>query len=1014
MEDLLVFLGLLFLGSFLFVLVAAIVLLVKTHLQSKRLAGLSLQIQSLNRQVSWLLAQASGQNGLKETAPPPDPAHNYAAQPEPGNAFHFHPAQQPYPNSVFFPQPQSDFHDRTQQTIPVADNPFADYARSLSEDAGSGGHVPAWARSGEIKLVPQNVLRLASQSREEAFQNKGTHAESRAHGPEAFSSYPAWESLGGGSSGASSLWGSLASFVSGGHAWVAGGVLLLFIAFALLLTYMASQGLFTMEMRIAAAALFGLALLTLGWVLRERRAAYSLVLQGGGIGLLYLSVFGATRLTDILGQEAGLVLISLLIPSTIILALRQQSQPLAIFGLLGGFAAPVLLSSDSGNFVALFSYYMLLNTAVLIIGRFRLWRGLNLVAFVSTFGVAIVWVFTRYEPEMFARAEPFMLGFIGLFTLLGIFSAKKRETGLRNFIDMPVVIGAPVAGALIQWEMLSGFAHGLPFACITFSVFYLLLAVTVWKREGASLRSLAEGYLALSVLLANLAVPLELSAKATSAVWAAEAILVFFLGARQGRRRVMWAGLVLNVAASAAFFLRETFLYYSREYVESPLFHYSSFTGSMIIAVSALAVAVLSRNVSIMGEGRNDGAEGAGAGGPSLLSRVLFLWGLCWWFGGWWFEFDRHFGMGFPYFFMMSSFTALAGVLLARRLRFPPFAWVSFAPALLGFIYVAWVLVARTYNVFGYAPLHVLTHDFFAGPGLWAWLFFFAAQAWLLKRSSSCASLSGCRICGRAHAIWLFLSMLVSAAVLTCTGRAYTMFWGLSESWTSLAGILPALAFVSISSVIAAKKETWPSDRRMVMLFWLPLTLVLSTSVWFLGTLFASGDPTPLPQYIPLLNPLELEQAFCIAAVAFWQIYAQRAGGVPSLNRKALFTIMDVMVFLWLTAMLARATHFFMEIPMSEIPQSGHFQLALLVLWGLYGIGHMAAGNKLLLRRVWAAGAILMLIDIGKLLLVDLAQTGTITRIISFFVAGLLLLFIGWAAPLPPASEKRQKEPYEA
>ena len=202
------------------------------------------------------------------------------------------------------------------------------------------------------------------------------------------------------------------------------------------------------------------------------------------------------------------------------------------------------------------------------------------------------------------------------------------------------------------------------------------------------------------------------------------------------------------------------------------------------------------------------------------------------------------------------------------------------------------------------------------------------------------------------------------------------MFWGLSESWTSLAGILPALAFVSISSVIAAKKETWPSDRRMVMLFWLPLTLVLSTSVWFLGTLFASGDPAPLPQYIPLLNPLELEQAFCIAAVAFWQIYAQRAGGVPSLNRKALFTIMDVMVFLWLTAMLARATHFFMGIPMSEIPQSGHFHLALLVLWGLYGIGHMAAGNRLLLRRVWVAGAILMLIDIGKLLLVDLAQTG--------------------------------------
>ena len=1013
MEDLLVFLGLLFLGSFLFVFVAAIVLLVKTHSQSKRLAGVNLQLQSLNRQVNWLLAQASGQNGEAETVPPPDPGHSCAAHPDPGNAFNFQTFQQPYSDSTFSPQPQPDFSGQMPQQTPVAGNLFAADAHSRSGNAAPAGHVPAWARSGAIKLVPQNVLRLAPGALEGALHSESFYAEGLAQGPKALSPHPAWESLGEAPSGASSLWRSLTSFVSGGHAWVAGGVLLLFIAFTLLLTYMASQGLFTMEMRIAGAALSGLALLTLGWVLRGRRPAYSLVLQGGGIGLLYLSVFGATKLTDILGQEAGLVLITLLIPSTIILALRQQSQPLAIFGLLGGFAGPILLSSDSGNFVALFSYYMLLNAAVLIIGRFRLWRGLNLVAFVSTFGVAVVWVFTRYEPEMFARAEPFMIGFIVLFTLLGIFSAKKRGIGLKNFIDMPVVIGTPAAGALIQWEMLSGFAHGLPFACIAFSVFYLLLAVAVWKREGAGLGSLAEAYLAFSVLLANLAIPLGLSAKATSAVWAAEAILVFFLGVRLASRRVMWAGLVLHVAASSAFFLRETFLYYSREYVESPLFHYPAFTGSMIIAVSALAVAVLSKNVRITGVRLNAGPEETGDAGPSLLSRVLFLWGLCWWFGGWWFEFDRYFGMGFPYFFVAASFTALAGVLLGRCLRFPPFVWVSFAPALFGFIYVAGVLIVRAYYVFGYAPLHVLTHDFFAGPGLWAWLFFFAVQAWLLKQSWNCAGRNGCKVCGRAHSIWLFLSMLVSAVVLTCTGRAYTVLWGLSESWTSLAGILPALAFVSVSSAIAAKKETWPRDRRMVMLFWLPLALVLSTSVWFLGTLFASGDPAPLPQYVPLLNPLELEQAFCIAAVAFWQICAQRVEGVPSLSRKALFTVMDVMVFLWITAMLARATHFFMGIPMSEVPHSGHFHLALLVLWGLYGIGHMAAGNKLLLRRAWVAGAILMLIDIGKLLLVDLAQTGTITRIISFFVAGLLLLFIGWAAPLPPASAKRQKEFYE-
>jgi uncharacterized membrane protein len=112
------------------------------------------------------------------------------------------------------------------------------------------------------------------------------------------------------------------------------------------------------------------------------------------------------------------------------------------------------------------------------------------------------------------------------------------------------------------------------------------------------------------------------------------------------------------------------------------------------------------------------------------------------------------------------------------------------------------------------------------------------------------------------------------------------------------------------------------------------------------------------------------------------------------------------MAFLWLTAMAARASHYLFVIPMSEIASSGQFHLLLCILWGLYGIGHIIAGHRLPLRRAWLAGAALIVIDIAKLLLIDLAHTETITRIISFFVAGLLLLFIGWVAPLPPVAPR--------
>jgi uncharacterized membrane protein len=52
---------------------------------------------------------------------------------------------------------------------------------------------------------------------------------------------------------------------------------------------------------------------------------------------------------------------------------------------------------------------------------------------------------------------------------------------------------------------------------------------------------------------------------------------------------------------------------------------------------------------------------------------------------------------------------------------------------------------------------------------------------------------------------------------------------------------------------------------------------------------------------------------------------------------------------------------------------------------------------------------VLTLADIAKLILLDMANTGTLARIASFFIAGLILLFIGWAAPLPPSLKPAQK-----
>ena len=55
------------------------------------------------------------------------------------------------------------------------------------------------------------------------------------------------------------------------------------------------------------------------------------------------------------------------------------------------------------------------------------------------------------------------------------------------------------------------------------------------------------------------------------------------------------------------------------------------------------------------------------------------------------------------------------------------------------------------------------------------------------------------------------------------------------------------------------------------------------------------------------------------------------------------------------------------------------------------------------MRRTWSVGAVLLGIVVCKLFVVDLANGGSMARIVSFVGAGLLMLLIGYFAPFPKA-----------
>ena len=826
-------------------------------------------------------------------------------------------------------------------------------------------------------------------------------------------------------------------FVKSGNLWAAGGVILLTAGFGMLIAYLGRRGFFTVEMGIAAAAAAGLIMILLGWRLRRKRPMYFLILQGGGIGILYLSIFASYKFTPHLGPIPCLILMSILIPPAIILALFQNSQGLAIFGFLGGFAAPLLLSSGGGNHLFLFSYYLVLNAGVLAIGFFRSWKGLNLLAFLLTFIPSIYWAMTKYTQAFFASSEPFFIAYIILFTVMGLESLKTKNIRLKpartsNYSDTILIIGTPAAAAALQWKIFSFYEHGFAIIAIIFSAFYLVLTIIILKKGNVAMRSYAEGYLALGTLLANLVIPLELSPGLSGSLWAAEGALVFFLGLRavsrnwkgeplstssqsdhlqagksRGDPRIITAGIAIHIASAIAFVRDISLTNYKRQFtfmMEPSSWRSPAFTGALIIAVSALSMAIMAEKLS---PGKKEKQK--------ILPLSALLWGLAFWFGGWYYEFRRILPSPSDAFLILASATALVSWLAASvfALRFLLAAMIP--ASLAGFFSVIGVFSSGIYDYFYYGIKPVIAHDFFDSFNRRGWIAFFLAQGltiFLLRPApslpdSGLKSPTGKKL-RTAEPEWfreirIFLAILTTLGVLSAWGRYITSEIGLSVSWTSLAGLFPLFLALIIFPFCSKNAVPWKKLLKPV----LPLILSGILGLWFTVTLFLPGDPSPLPFYVPVLNPLDLLEGLCIASILFWQFKAYTGaapeGKMPFPGRAGLIVIGDILVFFWITAILARNVHYFSPIYWRMVGASSIFQLCLFVFWALYGILHIILGHRAKKRIPWIAGAVLVSVDIAKLILLDMKDFGAIPRILSFFTAGLVLLFIGWAAPLPPS-----------
>ena len=768
----------------------------------------------------------------------------------------------------------------------------------------------------------------------------------------------------------------IVQWLLGGNTVARVGVVILFFGVAFLLKYAYEHVHVPIEVRLVGVSIGAVVLLAFGWRLREARTGYALSLQGAGVGILYLTIFAAFRLYSLLPPGPAFVLLIAVAFFSAALAILQDSLALAAFGVSGGFLAPILASTGQGSHVMLFSYYLVLNLGILAIAFYKSWRLLNLLGFAFTFVIGTLWGVTRYQPEQFGSTEPFLVAFFLLYLAVPVLYARRQALTLLHYVDGTLVFGVPLVAFGLQTGLVRPYEFGAAWSAFALAALYLLLASALWGRSGERLRLLTESFLALGVGFGTLAIPLAFDGRITSAAWALEGAAIVWVSARQSRKLGLAFGLLLQFAAGVAFVVDV-----EKGYGPVPVLN-AFYLGCLFVAIGGLFCSAYLQ--------RRRRPE------PSwerFVGSALLAWGALWWAAGGLHEIHRH--LPAPvHLHVALIFLATSGAgfsLLSKALRWDEARWPAYtiAPiAALAFL----------------REIHDAGHPF-ENWGWLAWPLAWLEHLWVLKRHEG--EDKDLEAWLHAAAVWL----------LALVG-SWEFAWQIDRAVEGR-HVWPLIAWALVPGVVvlalAAKpvRLAWPvSAHHRSYLLYGAVPLAVFLVAWTLYANFTSdGDPAPLP-YVPLLNPLDIAQAFAFLVLASWLTTLASLGYGKDIDvRKAVYALFGAATFIWANGVLLRTLHHWGGVPFrfDAMAHSVLVQAALSLFWSLLALGIMLAATRKGLRALWVVGAVLMGVVVLKLFVVDLSSVGTVERIVSFIGVGLLMLLIGYLSPVPPrlASEER-------
>lgn len=762
-------------------------------------------------------------------------------------------------------------------------------------------------------------------------------------------------------------------------------IVILFLGLSYLFKYSIEHDYISPEIRILGALLLGIGLLAAGWKLRFKRQIYALILQGGAIAVLYLTIFAAYKLYELVPALLTFVFLVVICSTTILFAILQRAMSLAIIACVGGYVTPILLSDGSGNHIALFSYYLIISTAILVISITQSWRILNLLGFLFTFVVSLAWGINNFTAEFYIECQIFIFANLVIYgvlvVLLSVRSIYTEE--YQNIIDMLLLFGAPLCGFGLQYAITRQWEFGPAFSSLGFGLFYLAGAYIILHKWKSLAKTISLFWLTIGVSFITFSIPLALSANWTALLWMFEGTALTWIMLTQKYYRVaLFGALITSLGIISAVI--------SLDDNKITLIMFTSLSGvsSIILFINACFWHYYGQKTEITRVIK-----------LSYLSISIIVWTL------WILLSTRLFLDQTPFEISLILLCATASLWLwyfiGRKIN-----WNIMCNGML----LLWIALAVSLFMSHSESYYYLSEFWICSL---AWIAAFTScYVYLYKISSE--KTNNNRLINN-HVIFLHISlfwMLLGWLVRELIHIFDALPWGYEViKWSLMATIACSIILLFYFLI----KRQYITSFLLVKSYWtIGLLPLIGYIVYYLIAGLSMSGQIIYWSYIPIINPLEESAIFSLLMFSVWiklmPNYVQfdnktTNSGILNIPLPNLILVsLMTLTFLWGNSVVLRCLSQIFDITWNAYTlwHNNIVQMTASLLWMLSAVILIAIGHRYSLRKIWYSGQLIQITVIIKLIFVDIQETDGLLRAFAFIGVALLMLLIGYLAPIPP------------